>query len=182
VFTDRAIDRVGLAVGGEVLGGVVDDPVGARDLTVPAFSVLHTAVTSHDLLHAAQPPATMTSMAGAGPGRQENNGQAGLMRDGARKWILRAGRDLREISPPVLLSALCAAAFCPLIAVGAGITGAAAVAGIGVLSSVGGGVLTDVITNSIDRLRGQNAESSPSPAEIEKVLASELTWLPARRS
>ncbi|MGO9193112.1 MAG: AAA family ATPase [Streptosporangiaceae bacterium] len=96
------------------------------------------------------------------------------MRDGAQKWILRAGHDLREISPTALLSLLCAAAFCPVIAVGAGITGAAAVAGIGVLSSVGGGVLTGVITDAIDRLRGHNAESSPSPPEIERALASEI--------
>ncbi|MGO8890654.1 MAG: hypothetical protein ACLQB1_13340, partial [Streptosporangiaceae bacterium] len=84
----------------------------------------------------------MKNMGGPGTGQHENNVQAGLMRDGAQKWILRAGHDLREISPTALLSLLCAAAFCPVIAVGAGITGAAAVAGIGVLSSVGGGVLT----------------------------------------
>ncbi len=116
----------------------------------------------------------MKNMGGPGTGQHENNVQAGLMRDGAQKWILRAGHDLREISPTALLSLLCAAAFCPVIAVGAGITGAAAVAGIGVLSSVGGGVLTGVITDAIDRLRGHNAESSPSPPEIERALASEI--------
>ena len=51
------------------------------------------------------------------------------MQAGVRAWVLRAaggsGRGLHEISPPVLLSLLCAAAFSPLIAVGAGITGAA---------------------------------------------------------
>jgi len=116
----------------------------------------------------------MKNMGGPGAGQHENNVQAGLMRDGAQKWILRAGHDLREISPTALLSLLCAAAFCPVTAVGAGITGAAAVAGIGVLSSVGGGVLTGVITDAIDRLRGHNAESSPSPPEIERALASEI--------
>jgi len=69
---------------------------------------------------------------------------------------------------------LCAAAFCPLIAAGIGITGAVAVAGMGVLSSVGGGVLADVITRAIDRLRGESAGGSPSSSEVEKVLADEI--------
>jgi WD40 repeat protein len=116
----------------------------------------------------------MKNMGGAGPVRQEADAEAGLMRNGARKWVLRAGHDLRGTSAPALLSMLCAAAFCPLIAVGTDITGAAAVAGMGVLSSVGGGVLADVITKAIDRLRRQNAGRSPSTSEMEEVLASEI--------
>ena len=116
----------------------------------------------------------MGSMGGAGPGPQEKNAEAALMRNGARKWLLRAGRESRAIPAPALLAMLSAAAFSPLIVVGAGITGAAAVAGMGVLSSVGGGVLTDVITKAIDRLRRQGADGSPPPSEIEKVLASEI--------
>ena len=69
----------------------------------------------------------MKNMGGAGPVLQEADAEAGLMRNGARKWVLRAGRDLRGTSAPALLSMLCAAAFCPLIAVGTDITGAAAV-------------------------------------------------------
>jgi WD40 repeat protein len=95
------------------------------------------------------------------------------MQAGVKAWVLRAasssGRNLREISPSVLLSLLCAAAFCPLIAVGAGITGAAAVAGAGVLSSVGGGVLTDVIGKAIDRLRPRGDRHPLSLAEQEEV-------------
>jgi WD40 repeat protein len=116
----------------------------------------------------------MNGMGGVDPMRREKNAEAALMRDGARKWILRAGRDLREIPAPALLAMLCAAAFSPLMVVGAGITGAAAVAGMGVLSSVGGGVLADVITKAIDRLRRQHAEGSPLPSDIEEVLASEI--------
>ena len=108
-------------------------------------------------------------MGGADPRPQENTSEAGLMRAGARTWIRRTGHDLRGISGPALLSALCAAAFCPLIAVG--VTGAAAVAGIGVLSSVGGGVLTDVIIKAIDRLRGSDAEDPAAPPAIEQALA-----------
>jgi hypothetical protein len=64
-----------------------------------------------------------------------------LMQDGVRDWVLQAARrgrsGLRTASPTVLLSLLCASAFGPLFMVG-GVAGA----GIAVLSSVGGGVLT----------------------------------------
>ena len=113
----------------------------------------------------------MSRMGGAGPGRQEDTSEAGLMRSGARKWI-RAGHDLRGISGPALLSMLCAAAFCPLIAIG--VTGAAAVASIGVLSSVGSGVLADVVIKAIDRLRSENGEHPASPSEIEQALTTEI--------
>lgn len=108
-------------------------------------------------------------MGGAGP---EDTSEAGLMRCGARKWIRRTGPDLRGISGPALLSMLCAAAFCPLIAIG--VTGAAAVAGIGVLSSVGSGVLADVIIKAIDRLRAENGEHAASAPGIEQALAAEI--------
>ena len=61
---------------------------------------------------------------------------------GVRAWVLRSadegGHGLREGSAPVLASLLCAAAFAPLVAAGAGVSGAgpAGVAGIEVLSSV----------------------------------------------
>ena len=116
----------------------------------------------------------MSKMEGAGSKRQEKNAEAGLMQNGARKWILRAGHDLRAMPAAAVLSMLSAAAFCPLITAGIGVTGAMAVAAMEVLSSVGGGVLTDVITRAIDRLRDQSAEGSPSPSEIEKVLADEI--------
>jgi WD40 repeat protein len=107
-------------------------------------------------------------------GEQEENAEAGVMRNGARKWFLRAGHDLRELPAPALLSMLCAATFCPLIPAVAGITGAVAVAGMGILSSVGGGVLTGVITDAIDRLRPEGKAAALSPSQIEKGLAGQI--------
>ncbi|HEX6522887.1 MAG TPA: WD40 repeat domain-containing protein [Streptosporangiaceae bacterium] len=82
------------------------------------------------------------------------------------------GHEIRDLSPSALLSVLCAAAFAPLVVVGAGITGAAAVAGIGVLSSVGSGTLAEVLIRTVDRLRP--GEQQTSTAEAEKVIAREL--------
>ena len=67
-----------------------------------------------------------------------------LMQGGVREWVQQAARQgksraARSASPTVLLSLLCASAFCPLLMV-SGVAGA----GFGVLSSVGGGLLTQV--------------------------------------
>jgi WD40 repeat protein len=99
--------------------------------------------------------------------------ELGQMQGGIRDWMRRAARDgaLRKVSPPVLLSLLCASAFCPLLAVGAG---AMAVAGIGVLSSVGGGVLASVLTSAIDRLRPSGEEPEPSRGDIENGVARQI--------
>jgi WD40 repeat protein/uncharacterized protein YwlG (UPF0340 family) len=105
------------------------------------------------------------------------------MRAGVAAWVLRFARGdgrLRDISPPALLSLLCAAAFAPLIAVGAGVTGAAAVAGIGVLSSVGGGVLSGVITSALDRLSAHGERRLPSAAQLEEEIARQLGLALAR--
>ena len=100
------------------------------------------------------------------------------MQAGVRAWVhgaaLRGERGLRRVSPPVLLSLLCAAAFCPLLAVAAGVTGAASVAGIGVLSSVGGGVLTEVVTKALDRLHEHEDQRSFSHEELEGRIAQEI--------
>ena len=103
------------------------------------------------------------------------------MQDGVRDWVRRAAghgeSGLRKVSPPVLLSLLCASAFCPLLAVGVGITGAAAVAGIGVLSSVGGGVLSGVIASAIDRLRPDGRGPAPSQEDLEDAIARQIQAL-----
>ena len=106
------------------------------------------------------------------------------MQAGVRAWVLRTarggGRGLRESSPPVLSSLLCAAAFSPLIAASAGVSGAgtAVVAGIGVASSVGSGLLSGVIANALARLRshGERRESSAGPGEevAGEVLEAEV--------
>ncbi len=95
------------------------------------------------------------------------------MQGGIRDWVHRAAHAgaLRKVSPPVLLSLLCASAFCPLLAVGAG---AMAAAGIGVLSSVGGGVLASVLTSAIDRLRPGSAMPEPSREDIENSVARQI--------
>ena len=69
---------------------------------------------------------------------------------GIRTWLLRTARsgrhELRDMGAPAVLPLLCAAAFGPALADGstarsAGLAPAADVAGMGVLSSVGAGVL-----------------------------------------
>jgi hypothetical protein len=111
---------------------------------------------------------------------------------GVRAWVLRSTRDgghgLREASAPVLTSLLCAAAFAPLVAAGAGVSGAgpAAIAGLEVLSSVGGGVLSGILAGAIDQLRSRNrqeagderpgtgaASEQEIAREIGRVLATE---------
>ena len=99
------------------------------------------------------------------------------MQTGVRAWVLRVGRDsgrgLRQISPPMLLSLLCAAAFGPVLKAAAGITGGAAIAGIDVLSSVGGGVLGEVIASALDRLRSSQGRE-PSREELEEAVATQI--------
>lgn len=97
------------------------------------------------------------------------------MQDGVRGWVLRAaggrGLRLRQASPTLLLSLLCASALGPVIAVAGGVTGAVA-AGIGVLSSVGGGVLGDLVSDTVNRLRRQG--KPPSQDELEVEVAKEI--------
>jgi hypothetical protein len=66
---------------------------------------------------------------------------------------------------------MCASAFCPLFAVGAG---AMAAAGIGILSSVGGGVLASVLTSGLDRLRLGGEVREPSREDIENGVARQI--------
>lgn len=99
------------------------------------------------------------------------------MQGGVRAWVQRTAHggehQLRKLSPPVLLSLLCAGAFSPLL-VAAGVTGAVAVAGIGVLSSVGGGMLTEVLTGALERLREHDDGDEPSGSELEERIALEI--------
>lgn len=94
-----------------------------------------------------------------------------LMQAGVQEWVRQAARGgksgLRAASPSVLLSLLCASAFGPLFMVG-GVAGA----GIAVLSSVGGGVLTGVVSDALDRLRKHGQAQTPSRDDLEKAIAS----------
>ena len=68
---------------------------------------------------------------------------------GIREWLLRTARngrhELRGIPAPAVLPLLCAAAFGPALTEAADLGGAAAVARVGVLSSVGASALGDVL-------------------------------------
>jgi WD40 repeat protein len=96
-----------------------------------------------------------------------------LMQGGVREWVQQTGRrskaGLRTASPAVLLSLLCASAFCPLLMVG-GVAGA----GIAVLSSVGGGMLTQVVTDALNRLRQHGQARAPSRDDLEKGIAQQI--------
>lgn len=95
------------------------------------------------------------------------------MQDGVRDWVAQAarqGRDgLRSASPAVLLSLLCASAFCPLL-MATGVAGA----GLSVLSGVGGGFLTQVISDVLDRLRQHGDGRPPSRQHLEQGLARQI--------
>lgn len=108
-----------------------------------------------------------------GDGLGDDRAEIARMRAGVRAWVTRAagGRSLRDISPQALLSLLCASAFSPLIAVGAGVSGAAAAAGITVLSSVGGGVLSGVIASAIDRGRSKGERHEVESADLGGEIA-----------
>ena len=89
---------------------------------------------------------------------------------GIRRWLLRAARngrhELRDVGAATVLPWLCAAAFGSALADGS--APAADVAGIGVLSSVGAGVLADLLADAAGRARaadgpGDPASRSPQP-------------------
>jgi conflict system STAND superfamily ATPase len=96
-----------------------------------------------------------------------------LMQGGVRDWVQQTARrgkaGLRTASPAVLLSLLCASAFCPLLMVG-GVAGA----GIAVLSSIGGGFLTQVVSDALDRLRQRGREGTLSQDDLEKEIAQQI--------
>lgn len=105
-----------------------------------------------------------------GLGVEGDGAEVGRMQAGVRTWVVRAAnttRDLRGIAPTVLLSLLCASAFSPLLPVVAGL-GAAAVVGSSVLSSIGGGVLSTVITEVLDRARSKGKPHASASAELER--------------
>jgi hypothetical protein len=99
------------------------------------------------------------------------------MQAGVRRWVSRASRSargLRNSSPSVLLAVLCAGAVAPVLSAAVGISSAAAVASVDVLSSVGANVLTDVLKNAIDRLRPADKRQPASLGELEARVAREI--------
>ena len=100
------------------------------------------------------------------------------MRAGVKAWVTRnaqsSSRGLQSFSPSALMSMLCAAAFSPLFVAGGNITEPMAVAGIGVLSSLGGNVLSGVITSAIGRLRARSGQHDLSAADFEQEIARHI--------
>lgn len=101
------------------------------------------------------------------------SGGLGIMVDAAevsarmRAGVARALRKVgsRRVSGDSLVALLCAAALAPLIA--AGTEPAVIMASVGLAGSVGANVLTDVVTKAVDRLRGDDKETSESSVEAE---------------
>ena len=97
------------------------------------------------------------------------------MRAGVRAWIFRSARGmgpaLHSVSPTVMLSLMSAAAFAPMLT-DQGVIGGAATA----VSAVGGGVLSDLALNVVERLRGGRGDGAEIPqdaAESEIALQIE---------
>src|SRR5580693_5157517 len=110
----------------------------------------------------------------AGPGMEGERAEIARMQDGVKALVsrtVRGGPRLRGMSAPTLLSLLCATAFSPLLVVGAGITGAMAVAGVGILSSVGGNVLSGVLVNACNHLHSGAQGKTGSPDGLEEEIA-----------
>ena len=103
-----------------------------------------------------------------------------LMQASERNWVLRAARQtargLRSMPPGVLLALLSASALVPVLGTVVG-AGAVAMAAGGVVSSLGGGMLSGILTEVVQH-GGDDAASSQSgleqeiAAKIEQVLAA----------
>lgn len=96
------------------------------------------------------------------------------MRAGVGARVVRVASrvgGLRRLTPAGMLALLCAGAFGPILAPGMlAVGGAAALAGVTVLSSVGSNVLADVLQRALRRVR--NRGGLPGPEEIEDELAT----------
>src|SRR5271156_3557546 len=94
---------------------------------------------------------------------------------GIRQWLLRTARsgrhELRGIPAPAVLPLLCAAAFGPALTEAADLGGAAAVARVGVLSSVGASALGDVLAQALDRVRSAHPGGDPSRGDVQREVS-----------
>jgi hypothetical protein len=100
------------------------------------------------------------------------------MQAGVRAWVLRVAREqgkgVRGASPIVLLSLLSAAAFAPLVTAAAGLADPSAVAGIGMASSLGGGVLGELVAGALRRTSTEQADSAPTQEDLESDVARRI--------
>lgn len=101
-----------------------------------------------------------------------------LMRAGVAARVARlagtASARGRRLTSPVLLAALSAGAFAPLLTAGVGAEALIA-AGIAAGASVGGNVLTDVIKEGVQRLSGE--DEPPSRQDLEASLERRIEQL-----
>ena len=94
---------------------------------------------------------------------------------GIREWLLRAARngrhELRGVPAPAVLPLLCAAAFGSALAEAADLGGAAAVARVGVLSSVGASALGGVLAGAVDRVRSAHPSGDLSRGDVQREIS-----------
>ena len=99
------------------------------------------------------------------------------MQASVRSWVARMAcdstRGLRRLPSTVLLSLLCAATFSPVLAVAGGL-GVVAVAGVTAFSSLGGGVLTGLLTEALQRVREGGKKGESSPEDLEREISAAI--------
>jgi hypothetical protein len=96
------------------------------------------------------------------------------LRERMRLGMADAIRQLggpRRVTGTSLVALLCASALAPVVAAGV-MVGPVLLAGVGVVGAVGAGVLTEVVTGAVDRLRRDGKEISQ--ASVEDELARNL--------
>ncbi|GAA2149349.1 AAA family ATPase [Glycomyces algeriensis] len=98
----------------------------------------------------------------------------GQAQQGLRSAVHRAPRKLVSGARPVVLGLLCASAFAPVAAaaIGAGVPVSSA---IGVIGGVGGGLITQFVSECLDRLKLERPGKDPVVSDIEARLADDLT-------
>jgi WD40 repeat protein len=102
---------------------------------------------------------------------------------GIREWLPRTSRngrhELRGLPAPAVLPLLCAAAFGPAFTEAANLgraasDGAAAVARVGVLSSVGATALGGVLAGVLDRVRSAHPSGDLSRSDVQREISRSL--------
>ena len=83
-----------------------------------------------------------------------------------RSWLHRVAGGLCGMPAPALLSVLCASALSPLIATLPGIGYDTVIAGSGILSSFGSGILSGIITDTLEDARSKDAPQAPGEAGL----------------
>jgi len=99
-----------------------------------------------------------------------------LMQASVRGWVLHAaratGRGIRSMPPGVLLAMLAASALIPVVGPLVGVAGGTALAVGNMVSSVGGGMLSGILTEMVQP--GSDDAGSQSPEDLEKRLAAKI--------